>query len=420
MTWNRRQFISLSAGLLLGACASGSRSPETSGDRIITFWTMQLKPTFDDYMTELIAEFEQQNPDTRIEWVDVPWGEMENKILTAIAANSGPDVVNLNPQFATKLAEKGALVDVETQLTPEQKAAYFPNIWKANRLGDVTFALPWYVATDITIYNRQIFEQAGLDPDNPPKTYEDLAEVAAQIKQNTGKYAFMLTMDGGQVLESMVQMGMTLVTPDGKAGFDNEAGRAAFQYWVDLFQQELLPREMLTAGHRRAIELYQAGELAMLLTGPQFLQQIEENAPAIAAVTDVSKQISGFAGAKSASVMNVAISEASAHVDEALDFAAFLTNDINQLEFSKIGNLLPSTIETAREPYFTAPEDIPTSNARIISAEQLPQSEVLVPPLAGLDRLRTIMYEELQLAMLDERSTREAIASAKNSWDSRA
>ncbi|MEO0801760.1 MAG: extracellular solute-binding protein [Cyanobacteria bacterium J06642_2] len=213
---------------------------------------------------------------------------------------------------------------------------------------------------------------------------------------------------------------MTLVTPNGKAGFDNEAGRAAFQYWVDLFQQELLPREMLTAGHRRAIELYQAGELAMLLTGPQFLQQIEENAPAIAAVTDVSKQISGFAGAKSASVMNVAISEASAHVDEALDFAAFLTNDINQLEFSKIGNLLPSTIETAREPYFTAPEDIPTSNARIISAEQLPQSEVLVPPLAGLDRLRTIMYEELQLAMLDERSTREAIASAKNSWDSRA
>ncbi|MEM9155855.1 MAG: extracellular solute-binding protein [Cyanobacteria bacterium P01_F01_bin.33] len=156
---------------------------------------MQLKSTFDDYMTELIANFKQQN---------------------------------LNPQFATKLAEKGALVDVETQLTLEQKAAYFPNIWKANRLGDVTFALPWYVATDITIYNRQIFEQAGLDPDNPPKKYEDLAEVAAQIKQNTGKYAFMLTTDGGRILESMVQMGMTLVTPDGKAGFDNEVGRAVF------------------------------------------------------------------------------------------------------------------------------------------------------------------------------------------------
>ncbi|MEO1133142.1 MAG: extracellular solute-binding protein, partial [Cyanobacteria bacterium J06639_1] len=213
MTWKRRQFISMSTGLLLGACAASTRSPQSTSDRTITFWTMQLKPTFTEYMTDLIAEFESQNPGTRVEWVDVPWGEMENKILTAIAANSGPDVVNLNPQFATKLAEKGALVDVETKLTPEQKAAYFPNIWKANRLGDITFAIPWYVATDITIYNRQIFEQAGLDPDKPPKTYAELAEVAAQIKQNTGKYAFMLTMDGGQVLESMVQMGMTLVTP---------------------------------------------------------------------------------------------------------------------------------------------------------------------------------------------------------------
>lgn len=215
-----------------------------------------------------------------------------------------------------------------------------------------------------------------------------------------------------------MQMGMTLVTPDGKAAFDDEAGRAAFQYWVDLFQKDLLPREMLTAGHRRAIELYQAGELAMLLTGPQFLQQIEENAPAIAAVTDVSSQISGPSGIKNASVMNVAVSDASAHVDEAIDFATYLTNGTNQLAFSKIGNLLPSTVNTASDPYFIERGDRALSVARVTSVEQLPQSEVLVPPISGLNQLRDSLYEELQLAMLNENSASGAIANAVERWNS--
>ena len=192
-------------------------------------------------------------------------------------------------------------MDAETQAT------YFPNIWQANQLGNTTFGLPWYVATDITAYNRELFAAADLDPDRPPSTYAELAEVAAHIHDATGKHAFMLTMDGAQVLESMVQMGMELVTPEGEAGFDTEAGRAAFSYWVELFQADLIPRETVTESHRRAIELYQSGQLGMLLTGPQLLQQVAENAPEITAVTDVAAQVSGPSGVTSASVMNVAI-----------------------------------------------------------------------------------------------------------------
>ncbi|MEL7476765.1 MAG: extracellular solute-binding protein, partial [Cyanobacteria bacterium J06555_12] len=273
MSLSRRHFLATSAAFALGACAATTTSPtsqpNSSSSQQLTFWTMQLKPTFDEYMANVIAQFEQQNPGVAVNWVDVPWGEMESKILTAIAARSGPDVVNLNPQFATKLAEKDALVDLASLVPADVKASYFPNIWKANQLGETTFGLPWYVATDITAYNRDLFAAADLDPDRPPTTYEELATAARQMKAATGKYAFMLTMDGAQVLESMVQMGMQLVTPDGQAGFDTAEGRAAFDYWVSLFQEGAIPRETVTESHRRAIELYQAGELGMLLTGPQ-------------------------------------------------------------------------------------------------------------------------------------------------------
>jgi putative chitobiose transport system substrate-binding protein len=431
MLFPRRKFVQLSTLFLLGACGaqttpnSSSSSVQQTGTlkRKIVFWTMQLKPQFDAYMAGLISAFVKQNPNAEVEWVDIPWGDMENKILSSFAARTTPDVVNLNPQFAAKLAEKKALVDMAIAVSAEDQSNYFQNIWKANQLDGVTFGLPWYVATDITIYNRDLFQKAGLDPNKPPKTFAELAQVSEQIKAKTGKYAFLLTMDGGQVLESMVQMGMNLFGNGNKAGFNNPVGKAAFDYWVNLFDKQVIPREILTEGHRKAVELYQAGELAMLLTGPQFLQTVSQNAPDIAKITDVSAQISGSTGKKSAAVMNVVVPNSSpdpVNKDLAIKFALFLTNGQNQLEFSKVGNLLPSTVKTAADPYFVKLEDkaTVTDRARAISAAQLPQSEVLIPPVKDLEKLRKIIYEELQLAMLKEKTSDQAIATAAERWNS--
>ncbi|WP_017325049.1 ABC transporter substrate-binding protein [Synechococcus sp. PCC 7336] len=417
MPLSRRQFLSASAAFTLGACAAATSPTGGNSNNELTFWTMQLKPTFNEYMAALVAQFEQQHPGVTVQWVDVPWGEMKDKILTAIAARTGPDVVNLNPQFATKLAEKDALVDLGQLVGAENRANYFPNLWKANQLGETTFGLPWYVATDIAAYNRDLFARAGLDPDKPPQTYEELASAATQIASNTDKLAFLLTMDGSQVLESMVQMGLQLLAPDGRAAFDSAAGRAAFGYWVDLFQQGVVPREMLTESHRRAIELYQAGELAMLLTGPQLLVQVAENAPSIASVTDVTAQISGSSGVKSASVMNVAIPKQARNIDLALQFALFVTSDRNQLEFSKLANTLPSTIASTRSAFFSEGGATILDKARIVSARQLPNAEVLIPPVEGLDKLQTLIYDQLQLAMLGSKTVEQAVSTAAQQWN---
>ena len=417
---NRRKFIGLSTLFLLGACGAQTTQSTASGKSKIVFWTMQLKPQFDKYMTDLIAGFVKENPTVEVEWVDIPWGEMETKILSSVAAKTAPDVVNLNPQFASKLAEKKALVDMGKSISDADKASYFPNIWKANQLDNVTFGLPWYVSTDITIYNRSLFEKAGLDPAKPPKTYEELTKVSEQIKAKTGKYAFLLTMDGGQVLEAMVQMGMKLLDANGKAAFNDAAGKAAFDYWVNLFEKQLIPREILTEGHRKAIELYQSGELAILLTGPQFLQTVAQNAPDVAKVTDVGAQITGSTGKMSAAVMNVSVPTTSPNQALAVKFALYLTNAENQLAFTKVENSLPSTIKSASDRYFTeVAKDAPLlDRARVTSASQLAQSEVLIPPAKDIEKLRKIIYEELQLAMLKEKTSDKAIASATERWNS--
>jgi putative chitobiose transport system substrate-binding protein len=218
----------------------------------------------------------------------------------------------------------------------------------------------------------------------------------------------------------MVQMGMKLLDANGKAAFNDAAGKAAFDYWVNLFEKQLIPREILTEGHRKAVELYQAGELAILLTGPQFLQTVAQNAPETAKVTDIGSQITGSTGKMSAAVMNVAVPTTSTNQALAVKFALYLTNAENQLAFTKVENLLPSTVKSASDRYFTeAAKDAPLlDRARIISASQLSQSEVLIPPAKDIEKLRKIIYEELQLAMLKEKPSDKAIASAAERWNS--
>ena len=199
---------------------------------------MQLSPKFDDYFNQLIADFETENPDITVKWVDVPWGDMETKILAAVSAGNAPDVVNLNPNFASQLASKGAWLTLDDKLSPEDQAMYLPKIWEATQLNGESFGFPWYLTARITLYNTDIFKAAGIT--EPPATFEELAEVAKTVKEKTGKYAFFITFvpeDAADVLQSFVQMGVPLVDDAGQAAFNTPAGKAVFQYWTDLYQK---------------------------------------------------------------------------------------------------------------------------------------------------------------------------------------
>ncbi len=424
-TWKKFGFFAL-FGLLLSWMVSCSSGPATTGGnqaggtQEVEFWTMQLQPDYTDYFNQLIGKFEQQNPQTKVRWVDVPWSDMEKKILTAVSAGTAPDVVNLNPNFASQLAERNAWLELDSQVPDDVRQRYLPSIWKASTLNGKSFGLPWYLTARVTIYNTDLLKQAGIS--QPPTTYEELAQVAKQVKEKTGKYAFFTTVvpeDSTEILESFVQMGVQLVDDQGKAAFNSPEGKAAFQYWLDLYKNDLLPREILTQGHRHAIDLYQQGEIAFLASGPEFLETIAKNAPTIAQASASAPQISGKTDKKNAAAMNLVIPRETDQPDAALKFALFVSNNENQLAFAKAANVLPSTVAALEDSYFkTVPANAsPVEKARIVSAKQLQDAEVLIPAMEDLKVLQKAIYTNLQAAMLGQKPTDQAIADAAQTWD---
>ena len=175
-SWPRFGVLAL-VGLFLSwlvSCTPSSTVGCKDGD--LEFWTMQLQPKFTAYFEQVIETFETENPEASVCWVDVPWEAMQSKILSAVSANTAPDVVNLNPDFAAQLASRNAWLDLDDKVPAEVRDRYLPNIWKASILDGKSFGIPWYLTSRVAIYNQDLLQQSGVS--EPPQTYAELAAAA--------------------------------------------------------------------------------------------------------------------------------------------------------------------------------------------------------------------------------------------------
>lgn len=413
--------LSLAIFLALAGCKGPKKNPE------LQLWTIQLSPKFDPLIKAMLLDWETKHPGIKVRWTDLPFGSVERKVLAAVFARTAPDVVNLNPLFAANLASKGGLLPLQDRLGPA-KATYLPQILRAGEQQGELYALPWYLTARITLANRQLLQQAGYN--KPPRRWEEVPAYAERIKQRTGKYALFVTVvpDGSaELLESMVQMGVELVDSRHRARFNSAPGRRAFALWTDLYRRGLLPREVVSQGFQRAIELYQSGELAQVASGAEFLNTIQTNAPRVAAATEPFPPLVGADGAANVAVMNLAVSRQTSRPKEAVDLALFLTNPANQLRFARAAKVLPSSqpalkaieAELALASRSGLKADL-VQRARLLSAQTLSQAKVLVPADPGVKRLQAIIYGQLQRAMLGELSSAAALAAAEKEWNAYA
>lgn len=409
--------IALAPVFAAGQQEGGEAAAEqTMEEQEITFWTMSLAPAFNDYLNGVITEFEAQNPNVTVEWVDVPWGDMETKILTAAASDTMPDVANLNLPFSQTLAQNGRLVDM-SQEAADVRDRYFAGPWEASSYGDTIFGLPWYITTNMIYYNRAIFEEAGLNPDDPPDNFDELYEYARAIKESTGAYGYMTFFNDQFIMEELERMGMRLFNEDfTEANFNTQAVRDAAAYYQRMLDEGLIPRQTLTSqsGTGEAIQLFSAGELAMFFGGTSHARMIQENSEEVYSNTGVAPQITGQGGKRNIAVMNVTVPESSDHKDAAVEFAKFLTNNENQVEFAReAGAIVPSTEASLEDSFFSEPDGTPATAARIMSAQEVASGSVIFPPIQNWPEIRDAFINAFQRSVAGEGNPQDLLAEAE-------
>jgi putative chitobiose transport system substrate-binding protein len=126
----------------------------------VVFWTLQMSD-FSSYINGVIKDFETENPDIKIKWVDVPFSEGEKRTLASVLSDNPPDLVNLNPDFSSTLAHKKALWEIPQ----EQTNQYNTEILNSLKVNGKLYSIPWYATSAITIYNKDLLSSV-------PKTYD--------------------------------------------------------------------------------------------------------------------------------------------------------------------------------------------------------------------------------------------------------
>ncbi len=330
-------------------------------EKEVIFWTVQLSP-FSSYINGVINDFEQQNPQIKIKWIDVPYAEAEKRVLASLLSNNMPDLMNITSDFNIMLATKGALNSIDNGLEN-----YNPEILKLLNFDNKVWGIPFYATSAITIYNKELVNKFGIN--KHPKTYSELFLLAEKTPKLNNKYLFMPTLTENDTLYKILN----------KYGFvdvdtiSSDKSVELFSCLKFLYDNEKIPKESITQTHREVLEKYSSGQIAYIQAGANFLNIIKENSLDVYNKTDVLPQFYGNEERYDFSLMALAIPLKSKYSKEALLFAQFLTNEKNQLEFAKLTGVLPVNKYTLKNEYFNdkVNKNDLQAKAREIGATQL-------------------------------------------------
>ncbi len=392
--------------LILTAPLSSLKNHGNNENEVI-FWTLQMSD-FSDYMNGVIRDFEKENPEIKIKWIDVPFSEGEKRTLASVLSDNPPDLINLNPDFSATLAQKGTLYEIP----PESLTDFNDGIVESLKYKGKLYAIPWYATSAVTIYNKDIFKKAGI---NVPKTYEELKNSAEIVKVKTNSYIFLPNItENDTMLRILNKYGI-----NSHENINSKKSAEVFDMFKTLYQKNLIPKESITQTHREALEKYMSGNIALFQAGANFLNMIKENAPSIYAVTDVAPQLTGALGQNDFSLMNFVIPQKAKHKKEALKFALFLTNEENQLELAKLTNIIATNKKALNNDFYTIYDDTNLmAKARVISAKQLDKVEPVLKSGRNQKDINNLINASVQEILLDKSDTQTVLNKVSQDWKS--
>ena len=343
--------------------AKAEKTEEKSGAAVtLDFWTIDLKANFGDFFNELIQKYEEENKGVKINWTDIPFADVQSKLVAAVAGGTAPDVVNLNTQMALTLAGQGALVDLNKAATEEQKSIYVKDLWESAKIGDSVYAFPWYASPDIMFYNKDLFEKAGMEV---PKTFNDALKESKEFYDKTGAYLFQ----PDEFFNILFEENLPVLNKEGTAAaFNTPEVAELLKNYKQYTDEGVIPKNNWGSWDE-ALKLFESGKLAIVSSSGSSLGRIKDEAPDIYKTIAVSKPLTGANGLSRNPLMNLVVPSKSKHQEEAIKFANYITNDENQLAFCKKVSIFPSTTKASEDSFFTSDTSTLEGQASAMSAE---------------------------------------------------
>jgi multiple sugar transport system substrate-binding protein len=231
----------MAATALISALMVTSASAET-----VTMW---VRSGIGDSFKEVVKAYNAQGGDT-VEMTEVPFAELVQKYATAIAGGQAPDALSLDLIYNPAFAAAGQLEDLSdwAKALP-YFSALSPSHVKLGTYDGKVYGMPLSVETSIFAWNKDLYKQAGLDPEKAPATWEEITDNAEKIRALGGDtYGFYFSGGGcgGCMIFTYTPLvwgaGADILSEDGKtATLDTPQMRKAVEIYRNLVAKDTVP-----------------------------------------------------------------------------------------------------------------------------------------------------------------------------------
>ncbi|GGK35756.1 ABC transporter substrate-binding protein [Deinococcus malanensis] len=369
--------ILIVTGLLFGLNALGAPAAAQKVNlKFSAHWlSEQRRPT----ITRIVNTWNQRNPNIQVEYTGVPFDQIITKTVAGVAAGNAPDVVVIDIRSGKQRAAKNQILNLSALGADKLKSGFFANLWNTGTYNGKQYALPFVTDTRVLFYNKAAFKEVGLDPNKPPKTWDELWSYALKLDKKDGNRWVRMGFH-----PNFGEFGYSgWVTNAGGSFFDkdNEEARANnptavkvlnwMKKWTDKYGANNYAAFRASFGGGAQDE-FMSGKVPMVVRNGNYLTTLRVNAPNmqygfVAVPTEDGKQdgASSWGGG-----FNIEIPRSTKHPKEAFAFAKYLAtegakvwaaeqNDLPGYQVARLANKNPNFTKLSNNLKYTYVDTVP-------------------------------------------------------------
>ncbi len=261
---------------LTAACGGGGQDAEEARGSTgpITVW-MSNNPEEIAWAEQMVKAWNAENPDEKVTTQEIPAGKTSEEVISAaITAGNAPCLVfNTSPAAVPQFQKQGGLVALDDF---EGGATYVEE-----RSGDLAsqyqstdgkyYQIPWKQNPVMIFYNKALFKEAGIDPENPPlATYDEFLATSKKLVDAGVSEAAISPAPTSEFFQSWfdfyplyaAESGGKQTLEDEKATFADDAGEAVWDFWAQMYADGYSPQEKYDG------DSFADGVAAMSVVGP--------------------------------------------------------------------------------------------------------------------------------------------------------
>ncbi len=386
-------------------------------------WEASLMDAFDTY--EEVAP----NIDLQLDYVS--YGDKDTKYATEIAAGAGPDVIHLHAYSLRSFIERDFLHELDSFIQAEGGESFlepwYPQTLELMRHEDTYYAIPGDFMSMALFYNANLFEEAGLDPDQPPETWGEFLEYAQALTQDRDGDGQIDTWGFGTIgaISPGFELRFTPILFSHGGEYLNEdntcsalhtpEAREAFTFFVELFTEHGVIPPGVTAQNAGTVREQMANEQIAMLLGSGWTAPIVDsvnpdlNAFETLRVADVPvKEGADPEFTTTAWLSAWAINPNTEHPEEAWELVKFITAEPQEQQWFD-----DARVTSARQDVSEAYEPLTSDKFAQAIAGQLPKAK-FVPQIKEWPQIIETVNSAAQAAFTGDKTPEQALEDAHN------